>query len=78
MKMYFFCVCADCLEFIVYLMQGTGLWVERKALLWLEKVESGGLSTSFLMFCCFDIKNLTASIGCNLLSLGEGTRRGGF
>lgn len=41
-KMYrFLCVCADCLEFIVYLMQGTGLWVVRKALLWLEKVESG-------------------------------------
>ena len=38
------------------------------------KVESGVLSTSFLMFCCFDIKKWAASLDCSLLGLGE--RRG--
>ena len=33
-------------------------------------VKSGVLSTSFLVFCCFDIKNPTASVGCSLLSQG--------
>lgn len=36
--------------------------------------ESGILSTSFLVFLCFDIKNQTASPDCSLLGLGE--RRG--
>ena len=36
--------------------------------------ESGIPSTSFLVFCCFDIKNQTASLDCSLLGLGE--RRG--
>ena len=35
-------------------------------------VKGGVLSASFLVFFCFHIKSPTVSVGCSLLSLGEG------
>ena len=51
----FFFFFAGCLDFIVHLVQGTGLWGMRKAFNMAWIVKSGILSTSLLVFCCFDV-----------------------